>query len=604
MIRVYKQILGLFDVHERHRFVLVIGLVLVMGIFEAGGLASVVPFLKVLSDPGAIERSSLLSELYHAGGFANSNEFLIALGLCVFAIILIGMLVKILTFYAVTRFSQMRSFSLSYRLLRHYLGQNYVWFLTHHSAHLGKNILAEVDEVVLHSIIPAVSMISYVVIAMAITTVLVLADPLMAITVAGVIGGAYAVIYIFSRGRLARISKETVAANRLRFQLVNETFGGIKHIKLHGFEPEFLENFRAPAIRLASRRATRELISEIPRHVLEAVLLGGIMLVVLIKLYESKGNFGEILPIVGLYAFAGIRLFPVTQHIYRSVSKMRASHVALDTICASLNPKTKETRLPRLARRNEVPPLRIREGIELRGVTFSYPTSERPVIDNLSLSIRANTTVALVGTTGSGKTTLVDIILGLLPPDRGRLLVDGAQIDPLTLPGWQRCVGYVPQQIFLADDTIARNIAYGIPADQIDTGSVERAARIARVHDFIVSELPESYNTMIGEHGVRLSGGQRQRIGIARALYHDPDMIVLDEATSALDNITERAVMDAVHSLTSNKTIILIAHRLSTVRQCDKIFMIERGKLTAHGTFRDLFANDESFRSMCGELTS
>ncbi|MBK0398736.1 ABC transporter ATP-binding protein/permease [Limibaculum sp. M0105] len=605
MIRVYRKILSLLGPREKRRFALVICMVLIMGLFEAGGVASVFPFLKVLSDPGVIGRNEILSGLYEAGGFQNSNSFLMALGAGVFCIILVGMAVKMATLYAVTRFGQMRSYTLSYRLLRYYLCQNYVWFLTHHSAHLGKNILSEVDEVVNNAILPAVRTISYVVIAIAMTLVLLVADPLMALSVAGVIGGFYGLIYLFSRGRLARLGTEAVLANRDRFHVVSETFGGIKHVKLHGMEGEFLDRFRAPAKRLARNRAARELIGELPRHVLEAVLLGGILLVVLLKLAESNGDLGNVLPIIGLYAFAGIRLFPITQHIYRGVSKMRAAHAALDAIYHSLRSLPGVAVLPqRNSSGADVPPMRIDDGIELRRVTFRYPGSDRDAIRDLTLSIRANTTVAFVGSTGSGKTTLVDIILGLLKPDSGQLLVDGAEVDADALQAWQKCIGYVPQHIFLTDDTVAGNIAFGVPAGRIDRGAVERAARVARLHDFVLKELPGGYDTQIGENGIRLSGGQRQRIGIARALYHDPEMIVLDEATSALDNITERAVMEAVHNLTSSKTIILIAHRLSTVRECEKIFLINRGQLSAEGSFDELLSQNESFRKMCGELTA
>jgi len=606
MISMYKKILSLLGPREKRRFGLVILMVLIMGLFEAGGLASVIPFLKVLSDPGIIERNDLLFRIYEAGGFQTSNGFLMALGAGMFGVIVVGTIVKMATMYAVTRFGQMRSYTLSYRLFRHYLGQDYIWFQTHHSAHLAKNILSEVDEVVNTAILPAVRTVSYFVIALAMTGVLFAADPVMAIAIAGVIGGFYLFIYMFSRGRLGRIGKEGVRANRERFYVVNETFGGIKHVKLHGLEGEFLHRFRAPAQQLARRRAARELIGELPRYVLEAVLLGGILVVILVKLSASNGDLGDVLPIIGLYAFAGIRMFPVMQHIYRGVSKMRFAHAALDTLyrnLRSLPGETAKSEASAASVERDVPAMGIRKEIELENITFQYTGSKRPTIKNLSLSIAANTTVAFIGSTGSGKTTLVDIILGLLRPDAGRLLVDGVVIDERTMSSWRKCVGYVPQSIFLTDDTVAGNIAFGVPADKIDMSSVERAARIARLHDFVVGELPNGYDTRVGENGIRLSGGQRQRIGIARALYYDPDMIVLDEATSALDNITERAVMEAVHNLTRSKTIILIAHRLSTVRQCEKIFLINHGQLVAQGKFEELLSNSESFRKMCGELT-
>jgi ABC-type multidrug transport system fused ATPase/permease subunit len=245
-------------------------------------------------------------------------------------------------------------------------------------------------------------------------------------------------------------------------------------------------------------------------------------------------------------------------------------------------------------------PIRLRQSLELRNVGFSYEGSERTVIDDLSLVIRANTTVGFVGSTGAGKTTIVDIILGVLEPVRGEMLVDGTRVDGSNVRRWQRTLGYVPQDIFLIDDTVRANVAFGVPPDQIDDAAVERAARMAKLHDFVVTELPGGYDTQIGERGVRLSGGQRQRVAIARALYRDPDLLVLDEATSALDTETERAVMDAVHNLAQAKTIILIAHRLSTVRECDCIYLLDRGRIAGSGTYDQLVDQNAKFRALAG----
>ena len=240
--------------------------------------------------------------------------------------------------------------------------------------------------------------------------------------------------------------------------------------------------------------------------------------------------------------------------------------------------------------------------LQLDNITYSYPQAEHPALIDLSLTIPAKTTVGLVGSTGAGKTTVVDIIMGLLVSQQGEMRVDGIPITGGAIRDWQNNLGYVPQHIFLTDDTVAANIAFGTPPNEIDQDAVERAARIADLHHFVMEELPNGYQTMVGERGIRLSGGQRQRIGIARALFHDPDVLVLDEATSALDNLTEKAVMDAVHNLGHRKTIILIAHRLSTVRECDVIFLLEHGKLKASGTFTELVERDESFSLMAAGM--
>jgi len=335
----------------------------------------------------------------------------------------------------------------------------------------------------------------------------------------------------------------------------------------------------------------KQVIRQLQRFVLEAIAFGGMLLVVLYLMTQSS-SFASALPIIALYAFAGYRLMPALQQIYGAVIQLRFAGAALDALHADLmslqpaRPSPSQDALP------------FGQVIMLNKVQYRYPNAPRPALKNLTLAIPARATVGLVGATGSGKTTTVDLILGLLEPQEGTLEVDGKVIAEHNKRAWQRTIGYVPQQIYLADDTVAANIAFGLDAKDINYAAVERAARIANLHDFVLNELPQKYQTTVGERGVRLSGGQRQRIGIARALYHNPQVLILDEATSALDNLTEKAVMEAVHNLGHEITIILIAHRLSTVKACDQIFLLEKGELKAQGKFDELTAASERFRGM------
>ena len=244
------------------------------------------------------------------------------------------------------------------------------------------------------------------------------------------------------------------------------------------------------------------------------------------------------------------------------------------------------------------PPLPFKDKLELRNVAFQYPETDTPVIKDFSLTIKANTSVAFVGSTGSGKTTTVDILLGLLEPKTGQLVVDGVEVTEDNVAGWQKNLGYVPQLIYLNDDTIARNIAFGVHPTQLDMAAVERAAKLANIHDFITEELPQGYETPVGERGIRLSGGQRQRLGIARALYHNPEVLVLDEATSALDGVTEDSIFNAVDDIGKSKTIVMIAHRISTVRNCHVIYVLEKGRIVAQGTYDELLASSAKFRAI------
>jgi ABC-type multidrug transport system fused ATPase/permease subunit len=352
-----------------------------------------------------------------------------------------------------------------------------------------------------------------------------------------------------------------------------------------------LRRFSDPARAFARHQASAQVVSQLPRFALEAIAFGGMLLVVL-YLMAQNGGFSNALPVIALYAFAGYRLMPALQAIYKSVTSVRFAAPALEALHADLmglqpaNPHQAGEALP------------LNHAITLSDVTYSYPNAPQPALKELNLTIPARATVGLVGATGSGKTTTVDVMLGLLEPQRGTLAVDGVVIDETNRRAWQRAIGYVPQHIYLADDSVAANIAFGLEAKDIDPMAVERAAKIANLHEFVMEELPEQYQTTVGERGVRLSGGQRQRIGIARALYHDPQVLILDEATSALDNLTEQAVMEAVHNLGREITIILIAHRLSTVKACDTIFLLEKGELKAQGTFDELTQASERFRAM------
>lgn len=332
-----------------------------------------------------------------------------------------------------------------------------------------------------------------------------------------------------------------------------------------------------------------------PRNAFEIVVQGGLLIVLMVLLIWSGHDLPSIVPMLGLYAFAGLRLLPALQEIYVNLTKISFCHAALDRLSSDLALAEPPVD-PRKFRQTERLPLR--RQLELRGVSYAYPNATRPALADISICIEARTTVGFVGATGAGKTTLVDVILGLLEPQDGEVLVDGTSIHPDQVRAWQRSIGYVPQNIFLADDTVAGNIAFGVSPQRIDLAAVERAAKCAELHDFVVDGLPDGYQTMIGERGIRLSGGQRQRIGIARALYHDPDVLIFDEATSALDNLTERAVMDAIHKLTHVKTILVIAHRLSTVRPCDRIFLLDRGRFKAAGTFSELLEQDAGFQRL------
>ncbi len=379
-----------------------------------------------------------------------------------------------------------------------------------------------------------------------------------------------------------------------RFRVVQEAMGGIKDIKLLGIEEDYVSIYALQARRSARAMARLGIMSELPRFILEALAFGTLLMLMLVLILRSGGDISDIVPTLGIFAFSVIRLLPALQQTYYSLANIRGGRALLDKIVSDyavvirgIDPATDSTKT-----------LRLNHSLELSNVSFGYKTAGRQTLSSVNLTIHTRSTVGFVGGTGAGKTTLVDLVLGLLSPDTGEIRVDGVALTSVNLRAWQKTLGYVPQSIYLTDDTVAANIAFGVSKDKIDMRAVERAARAAALHDFVVADLPKGYETVVGERGVRLSGGQRQRIGIARALYRSPSLLVMDEATSALDNITERVVMEAVQNVRADTTVILIAHRLTTVKDCDCIFLMEKGQIVASGTYDELIAQNETFRRM------
>ena len=603
MLEVMKKLFRLLSPHERQRFYATVVLAIASGLFEMVGVASVLPFLAVLSDPGRIERPGLLNRIYDGLGFSTHEHFMIFLGLGVLGLILLSLCVRLTAIYAISRFANMRTYSLSRQLIENYLRQPYIWFLRRNSAQLSKTILIEVQRVVNQAIIPVMMTISQFALVLSLFGLLLYMEPAIALIAVALFGGSYVLVFIVARRILARIGDVILQSNNARFKSVHEVMSSIKDVKILGVERPFIKRFCEPTHKMAVVQSTGAVISEAPRYFLEALALGGMLVLILYLLLSRSGTLVDVLPTLGIFAFAGLRLFPALQAIYRELGKLKISKPAVDELYADMMETRARTTAPWSARpdgHGSQRGLPLNDRIELDGISYAYPEANRTALRSLGLEIPARRTLGIVGGTGAGKTTLVDVMLGLLSPEEGSLRVDGVPVTADNVRAWQNNIGYVPQQISLIDDSVAANVAFGIPPEEIDMAAVERAARVAELHGFVVSELPDGYQTKVGDRGVRLSGGQRQRIGIARALYHDPDVLILDEATSALDNLTEKAVMEAVHNLGRAKTIIMIAHRLTTVQSCDTIIMMEHGQIVASGTYEELLGKSTKFRAMAG----
>jgi ABC-type multidrug transport system fused ATPase/permease subunit len=596
-MKTLKKCFEILSVQERKKAYFLLLMIVFMALIEMLGVASILPFVAVITNPELIETNTFLSYFYQSSkkfGISNIEDFIFFFGVVVLCLLIFSIFFKALTIYAQTRFVLMREYSLGRRLIEGYLHQPYEWFLSKNSAELGKNVLSQISLVTQGPLLNVMNLIAQSAVAIALITLTVFTDPWLAASVALVFSFSYSLIYIFTKSLLKKKGSESLEVNKLRFTAVNEAFGAAKEVKIGGLEKFFIKRFSEPAKIFASNSAFSNILGGMPRYLLEAIAFGGMIFLVLIMM--SRGdNFNSIAPKLALYAFVGYRLLPAFQGIYYATSSIRYSHSILDSLHKDL---MNLSSYPMAKTKTKTSSMILANSIKLKNIKFSYPGGKRTSLENISLIIPAFSKVGIVGSTGSGKTTMVDVILGLLDPQAGELIVDDSAITNINKRSWQKSIGYVPQQIYLADDTVASNIAFGVETKHIDQKLIEKASKMANLHDFVTSELPKNYNTIIGERGIRLSGGQRQRIGIARALYQDPKILILDEATSSLDNLTENMVMEAMNNLGNKITTIIIAHRLSTVKKCDQIYLLNKGRIEAQGTFEDLLITNKNFKKM------
>ena len=597
-----RAIYRLLSPRERMQLSLIFMFMVPNALMQVAGIASIMPFIAVMSQPELIESNAVIARFHQAVGSPPIEGFLVILALLALALLVLGNALAAFTTWLITRFSHMRIHTLSRKLLATYLGQGYDFFLGRNPSDLTKNVTQEVGSVVSGYLIPLLQLAANAIVVIAILTMLILVDPVLAVTVGLLLGGAYGAVYWGFRRRIRLLGQRRLAANTKRFKSVHEAFGAVKDLKVSGRESHYVNAFSDASYRFARAQSANVMIAELPRYALETLAFG-LVLAIALYLVTAGGSMQSALPIIALYAMAGYRLMPALQKLFVMMSNMRFADPVVERINEELALSKNRARSPSdrpraLTEENAEAQIHLDRELQLNDISYRYPGTQQPSLYSISLAIRARSTVAFVGGSGAGKSTLVDIILALLEPESGCVLVDGKRLTPEMIPAWQRRLGYVPQSIYLADDTVRNNIALGVPDREIDEEAVLAAAQAAAIHEFIIRELPDGYGTMTGDRGVRLSGGQRQRIGIARALYHNPEVLILDEATSALDGSTEAAVMDAIDRLGGAKTIIMIAHRLSTVRGCDQLHLLDKGRLVDSGTYDELMARQPLFQQM------
>jgi ATP-binding cassette, subfamily B, bacterial PglK len=602
-----KSILSFFFTsQEKRRFLFIAAGMMSNGLLEMFSIAAVMPFLGVAANPNLIEQSQYLNIIYSVLGFNNSREFLFFLGIGLIITLFFANLSSAFFTWFNLRFVWSVNNSLSVRLIQHYLNQDYLLFIQRNSADLQKNIQTEVTDVTTSVLEPILNILNKGISVLLTIILLIMIDPILVLLIGTIFGLVYFTVYSITKKTLSQIGQGSLEDNEKKFKAISEALGVFKIAKLLHLEPFFIDRFAQASRRFTRNQSKRLAISHLPRFVVETIAFS-FMIGVSLYIIASKPNFTEVIPILGLYVFASYRLMPGMQQIYTNFSVIRSrwSHVIYlqgELGSSVVHPisrfKESESKTTQPFASNPAPL------IEFRNVTFSYPNTKTTTIENVSFSIPDNITLGFMGETGSGKTTIVDLILGIIFPDRGVILVHGKPMTLKNIEAWQKSIGYVPQDIYLTDNTIAENIAFGLTKNKIDMAKARKAAALANIADFIEGDLINKYDTIVGERGVRLSGGQRQRIGIARALYYDPQLLVFDEATSALDYETEKSVMEAIENLSNEKSIIIVAHRLTTLQKCDLIIKIDSGKIVKSGTFDEVVQQDKKKQSDSQGLSS
>lgn len=601
MLKQLKELYSLLTDEQRKKLVRLQFLVVLMAFAELGGVLAIGPFMALVGDMSQLQGDGVAGDLYGLSGLEDPRAFLFWAGVGVLVALTIAACISMFTIWRLSIYGARVGAELSSRLYKHYMYQPWLFHASGSSSQLTNQIAQECTRVTNGIINPFMQMNARIVMAAFMAVAIFAFNPAVAITGLVIFSSAYVAMYKIVRQRVVRNGGTITDAQRLRFKLMGEGFGGIKDALLLGRQQVFTDRFEKASAGLADAQGKNQAMSQVPRFAMELVAFGGVISLILYLLAAHDGNLGTILPLLSVYALAGFKLLPAFQQIYSSISMIRGNLVAFE----GLRPDLKASARPvhqAIVGGNSGAQLTPLNSIELRNIQFTYPGKVEPAIRDLTMTIGVNKVIGLVGASGSGKSTTIDILLGLIEPQKGELLIDGKPLTKQQLRALQNALGFVPQSIFLADSSIRENIAFGLPPASIDNEKVQRAATMAHL-DELLAELPDGLNTRVGERGVQLSGGQRQRIGIARALYHDADVLVLDEATSALDGITEKLVMDAIHDFAGRKTIIMIAHRLATVKQCDSIYLMADGRVIDEGAFDELACRNAMFQKMAEHST-
>lgn len=564
----WKKINFLLSKRQKFEGVLLILILLIVSFVDVLGIASIMPFVTVAANPGYIHESNILSYVYSILNFSSEIEFVLVLGVSLFLIFILSVFLKSFSVYFQNSFVIGIEKTMSAELFGKFLNQPYSWHISNNSSMVGTSILSEISAFNANAITPIINIFANSILVILIFIVLVIVDPFIAFTTSAILIILYGSLLVLVNRSLSERGALKLKANQRRFKLTSEASAGIKVIKLANLESNLSEQFTGIANEYSRHQIFANVIGQVPKFIIEGVAFGGITLLVVLSLNSDKG-LAISLGMISLYAFAGYRLLPALQAIYNSLALIKFS---VSTTTALYN-EFKNT-VTSFSLENNID-AKLQNCIEFRDVSFAYPDSKSSIFREINIRIPVNTTLGVVGKSGTGKTTFVDILSGLLSPSSGIMMIDGNVLEKSQLKNWQKTIGYVPQNIFLFDGSILENIALGEAKSKIDRKKVEQVSKMANLHEFIVSDLQEGYDSCVGENGVKLSGGQRQRVGIARALYSQPSVLIFDESTSALDADNESLIMKEIHQLLGKMTIIIISHKHDVLDKCNSIISFE-----------------------------
>jgi len=576
---IIKQLISMLSNAQLKASVVLLILIFMGMLLETLSIGLIIPALSLMLTTNLVEDYPALEPLLQYLG--NPEPVQLVLG----AMFILVTIYAFKTVYLVYLSWKQASFtyglqqSLSQQLFVGYLRQPYTFHLQRNSAQLIRNTNSEVS-IFTNAITAIIEIITESLVLVGIMVLLLFFQPLGAGLVIGILGSVSYGFYYVTKERNLRWGIARQYHEGFKIQHLQQGLGSVKDVKVLGREDSFFSQYGIHNKGSANMGRNSSILQALPRLGLELLAVIGLVVLVVTMLTQNK-SFESLIPTLGLFAAAAFRLMPSANRIIRCIQKFRYALPSIDVLSKELHLIKNNKVL-----KKEAKPLLLEHHIELKHIDYIYPETDQKVLNDINIQIESGTTVGFIGSSGSGKSTLINLILGLLPPSNGEVKIDNVDIDT-NMRGWQNQIGYVPQTIYLTDDTLRHNIAFGLEEDQIDDGALQAAIKAAQLEGFI-SDLPEGYNSIVGEQGVKLSGGQRQRIGVARALYHDPAVLVLDEATSALDTETEKGVMQAIIALQGKKTILIVAHRLSTLKQCDLLYKIENGKIVHQGLYDEL----------------